>query len=313
MPERDFRWDIAWAGQAACILEVAAPKVGNVNRFHDFADCSLEDFLLSALALGQPLGLAHRQSVGQTVLQAIAATRRVVASNTNLGMVLLMVPLAKAWGQMTAGDYHRHPAQKDGGKKELMAEINQVLNSLTVEDTRAVYAAIRLAAPAGMGRVEACDIYEEEKPQITLLAAMRLAADRDLIAREYTTGFRLTLAIGGPMLLRGLRQGLGLPEAIAQTHLYLLSRYPDTLIARKAGKEASAEVHDRARQVWKAGGWTTAAGREAVAQFDRWLRRQGKQLNPGTTADITAAALFRLLLEGGPEFWQQKRPAAGSQ
>lgn len=313
MPELDFRWDIAWAGQAACILEAAAPKVGNVNRWHDFADCSLEDFLLSALALGPPLGRAHRQSVGQTVLQAIAATRQVVASNTNLGMVLLMVPLAKAWGQMTGGDYRRHLAQKGGSKRELMAEVSKVLNGLTVEDTRVVYAAIRLAAPAGMGRVEAHDIYQEEEPQITLQAAMRLAADWDLIAREYATGFWLTLAIGGPRLLRGLRQGLGLPEAIAQTHLYLLSRYPDTLIARKAGKEAGAEVQDRARQVWKAGGWTTAAGREAVAQFDSWLRRQGKQLNPGTTADITAAALFWLLLEGGPKFWQQRRPAAGSQ
>ncbi|WP_258359388.1 triphosphoribosyl-dephospho-CoA synthase [Moorella sulfitireducens] len=312
MPECDFRRDIAWAGQAACILEAAAPKVGNVNRFHDFADCSLEDFLLSALALGQPLGRAHRQSVGETVLQAIAATRRVVASNTNLGMVLLMVPLAKAWGQMTDGSYHPYPVGKGRSKKELMAEVSKVLNGLTVEDTRAVYEAIRLATPSGMGQVEAHDIYREEVPQITLLAAMQLAAGRDLIAGEYATGYRLTFAMGGPMLLRSLRQGLELPEAIAQTHLYLLSRYQDTLIARKTGNEAVTEVQHRARQAWKAGGWTTANGREAVKQLDSWLRQQGKMLNPGATADITAAALFWLLLEGGPEFWRRSRPAAGS-
>ncbi|BCV21935.1 triphosphoribosyl-dephospho-CoA synthase [Moorella sp. Hama-1] len=310
MPEPDFRWDIAWSGQAACILEAAAPKVGNVNRFHDFTDCSLEDFFMSALALGQPLGRVHRQGVGRTVLRAITATRRAVASNTNLGMVLLMVPLAKAWGQMTGGDAHRHFTKMGSSKRELMAEVKRVLNNLTVEDAREVYQAIRLAAPAGMGRVENHDIYQGEEPNITLLEAMRLAADWDLIAREYATGFRLTLEIGGPALIQGLQQGLGFPEAIAQTHLYLLSSYADTLIARKAGKKASTEVQERARLVWEAGGWLTTAGRAAIAQFDSWLRRQGKQLNPGTTADITAAALFWLLLEGGPEFWQQMRSSA---
>lgn len=312
MLEPDFRWDIAWAGQAACILEAAAPKAGNVNRFHDFTDCSLEDFLLSALALGQPLGRVHRQGVGLTVLQAITATRRAVASNTNLGMVLLMVPLAKAWGQMTAGAGQRRFTRLGGSKGELMAAVKAVLNNLTVTDTREVYQAIRLAAPAGMGQVENHDIYQEEEPDITLLEAMRLAADWDLIAREYATGFRLTLTEGGPALIRGLQQGLGFPEAIAQTHLYLLSSCADTLIARKAGKKASAEVQGRARLVWEAGGWLTTAGREAIAQFDSWLRRQGKQLNPGATADITAAALFWLLLEGGPEFWQQMRTTANS-
>ena len=38
--------------------------------------------------------LADRQPVGQTILAAIRATRAVVDSNTNLGIVLLLAPLA---------------------------------------------------------------------------------------------------------------------------------------------------------------------------------------------------------------------------
>ncbi len=100
IPKGDFRWDIAWAAQAACILEANAPKVGNVNRMHDFEDCSLEDFHLSAVAIAQPLGRIKALGVGQTIRAAIRSTRQAVPTNTNLGMVLLLVPLAKAWSQM---------------------------------------------------------------------------------------------------------------------------------------------------------------------------------------------------------------------
>jgi triphosphoribosyl-dephospho-CoA synthetase len=36
-----------------------------------------------------------------------------------------------------------------------------------------------------------------------------------------------------------------------------------------------------------------------VARFDRSLRDDRHSANPGTTADLTAAAIFVLLLEGG--------------
>lgn len=301
MPE--FRQDIAWASQAACLLEATAPKVGNVNRHHDFADCSLEDFLLSALAIGPAMGRVHRQSLGETVFQAISATRQVVSANTNLGMVLLMVPLAKAWAQMgNAANPSRSPAWAD-----MKEPIRQLLASLGVEDARWVYRAIRLASPSGMGEVEAADVYADQEPDISLVQAMKLAAHRDLIAQEYTTGLGITLDVAIPALREALGQGLSLPLAIAQAHLFLMSRYPDSLIARKAGPEASQAAQRWAARAWQAGGFASDRGQQAVAWLDQKLREEGNRLNPGTTADLIAAALLGLLLEKGPRLWRQYR------
>ena len=44
--------DIATCARLACVLEVSAPKPGNVNRLHDFEDTRFDDFLASGIALG---------------------------------------------------------------------------------------------------------------------------------------------------------------------------------------------------------------------------------------------------------------------
>ena len=43
------------AAQLACLLEVSAPKPGNVSPGRHFADLRYEDFLASALAIGEPM------------------------------------------------------------------------------------------------------------------------------------------------------------------------------------------------------------------------------------------------------------------
>src|SRR5439155_360548 len=58
----------------------------------------------------------------------------------------------------------------------LRVELRDVVESTTVDDARQAYAAIRRAAPGGLGRVESQDVRDE--PDVTLVAAMRLAADR---------------------------------------------------------------------------------------------------------------------------------------
>ena len=44
------------------------------------------------------------------------------------------------------------------------------------------------------------------------------------------------------------------------------------------------------------------AGRAALAAMDDALRGEGNLANPGTTADLTAAAIFVVLLGGGWQF-----------
>ena len=88
--------NVGLAAQLACLLEVSAPKPGNVSPGRHFADLRYEDFLASALAIGEPMATAGERGVGSTIRQAVEATARLTQSNTNLGIVLLFAPLARA-------------------------------------------------------------------------------------------------------------------------------------------------------------------------------------------------------------------------
>ncbi len=275
--------EIAELVQTACIQEVCAPKPGNINRGNDFSDTSLEDFLLSAAAIAPAFEDAERSPVGQIVWRAVADARRRVRSNTNLGMILLLAPLAKA-------------CLAASGINELRRTLNTVLESLSVEDAKLTYAAIRLANPGGLGRVPEADVQQE--PSITLLEAMALAKEWDSIAREYASNFEITFEIGWPAMKDTLSKGADFPDAIVQAYLVILSRVPDTLIARKTDFETARRISLQAEQVLSKGGTFTSGGREALAEFDRGLRDPGHMLNPGATADLSAAAIFLTLIEG---------------
>ena len=100
---------------------------------------------------------------------------------------------------------------------------------------RKTFKAIRLAKPGGLGTVDQQDV--RETPTQTLREVMAFAADRDLVARQYANGFREVFAEGVPALQRGLKETGTLEDAIITCHMHLLSHYPDSLIARKCGKE----------------------------------------------------------------------------
>jgi triphosphoribosyl-dephospho-CoA synthase len=275
--------DVAVAAQLACLLEASAPKPGNVSPGRSFADVRYEDFLASAAAIGEPMAGAGARSLGSTVRLAIEATARWVPSNTNLGIVLLLAPLSRA---ALAGV----PAAN------LRGELGRVLEATTVDDARDVYAAIRRAAPGGLARAEAQDVRDE--PTMSLLDVMRLAANRDSIAREYASTFAITFETGAPTLEAARRDGLAWDDAAVETFLTLLAAVPDTHVARRAGAEIAADVSRRARAVLQLGGVRSEPGRRAIEEMDRVLRDARHLGNPGTTADLTAAAIFVALLGG---------------
>lgn len=278
--------------QVACILEASAQKPGNVHRFADFSDLDYLDFVLAAAAVADPLDRAGVDGVGHAVLGAVEATRRIVATNANLGIILLLAPMAA----VPEGD-------------DLADGISRVLEALTVDDARHVYRAIRLANPGGLGNADDQDVADE--PTVTLRAAMALAADRDLIARQYVDGYSLVLGEGLPALRRHLDAGRPLESAIVATSVEMLASHPDSLIARKLGVDAAAEASRRARAAIAAG-----LTPEALDSLDAWLRGDGHRRNPGTTADLTAAVLFAALREGtialprpvGPGSWAAATP-----
>jgi len=300
--------DIAAAAQLACLLEVSAAKPGNVSPGRHFADACYEEFLASAVAIGGPLAGAGTRPLGATVRLAVEATARWTRSNTNLGIVLLLAPLARA---AMLGSRVDDPtdcgmriadcgSRSEGGGSPWMGlrnAVRRVLEATTVDDARDAYAAIRLAAPGGLGRVDAQDVADE--PDVTLLDAMRLAVDRDGIAREYATAYDRTFETTVPALEDARAAGLSWDDAVVETFLTLLAAAPDTHVARRGGAVLAADILRRARAVRAAGGVRSTGGRRALDDMDRSLRESGNVANPGTTADLTAAAIFVVLLGGG--------------
>ncbi len=259
----------------ACLLEVRARKPGNVHPEASFPDLSYDDFVQAAQAVAEILPQTPQRGVGGAILAAVRRTKELASrpTNSNLGIILLLSPLAAVPARI---------ALSDG--------IEGVLRSLNIEDTHQVYAAINLANPGGMGKVDQGDL--AETPNISLLEAMQLAADRDSIASEYATGFQIVLQTGVPFLAKWPDFAADWETAIIHLQLTLMSRFPDTLIARKCGWELAAESALRAQAVLDAGGLQTEPGRQQLRQLDAWLRADGHRRNPGTTADLIAASLF---------------------
>lgn len=276
LPDALLPWGRGWMAALACVLEASAPKPGNVHPGAAFDDLCYDDLVAAALAIAPAMDRAATAPLGCTILDAVASTRRVVRSNANLGIVLALAPLAasRAPGPVRAAD------------------AAAVLERLGPEDAGHVWKAIAIARPGGMGGSGTWDVAGPAPPD--LLEAMRLAAPRDEIARLWAEGYAPLFAGPVPDLATELAAGSGLEDAIVRCHLRQLARTPDTLIARRHGAAVAADVSARAAAVVATPG---DAWREAAARFDASLRRPVR-VNPGTTADLVAAALYILLADG---------------
>ncbi|MFO1019708.1 MAG: triphosphoribosyl-dephospho-CoA synthase [Planctomycetales bacterium] len=258
---------------SACVLDVLVAKPGNVHQNASFHDLTWVDFRQSAEQICRPFEEIREQGLGRTIYAAIEATRKKVASNTNLGIVLLLAPLAMVpWEE---------PLKE--------SNIGAVLGHLTVEDACWTYKGIALAQPGGMGKAKEQDV--SEVPTVTLLEAMQMAADRDSIAAQYTTNYELVReaveAVLAPGNLSLEQYPADAEQRILRLALWLIYRAPDTLIARKCGPETAHEAARRAADVLESG-----IEPERLSAFDAWLRADGNRRNPGTTADLVVACLY---------------------
>lgn len=271
----------------ACSLDVAVRKPGNVSVHSAGHGMQSELFLASARAALDPL-FALGASVGERIEGAVLATQAVAGCNTNLGIVLLCAPIAAA---VELRPEATSPAA-------LRSAIETVLAALNLDDARAAYRAIALASPGGLGSAPDQDVHEG--PSIDLRAAMALAADRDLIARQYSNGYadlfeRVVPVALGPGFASGSPAVCTSPDAatvavVQKVYLELLSRFPDSHIVRKHG-EAVAHTVMASAQAWRARAAAGAAldAAPGFAAWDESLKAQG--INPGTSADLTVATL----------------------
>ncbi len=288
---------IARAATLACRLEAGAAKPGNVTPTSAFPEMSYRDFLASADAVGPVMGAAVGRGVGETILRAVEATRVVARANTNLGTVLLLAPLAKGAVVTAGGSRAGGAVGSRASRAALRDSVTGVLEDLDLEDAELAYRAIRLAAPGGMGWVGWQDV--SNPPSVTLLEAMRSAAKRDTVAREYATDFDITFSTGLRLLEAALIDASSIAAATLELYLGLLSAIPDSLVARKFGAAAAREASDRAAAALEAGPGGSPERALAVEAFDVWLRGPERGWNPGTTADLVASTLFVWLLTSG--------------
>ena len=298
--------------QFAILLEVSAyPKAGNVHRTADFGGTRYEHFLASAIAVApnfrqaaehgvlvsdQKLSL-NKVAVGSLIKDAVED----VASwqhggNTLLGSIILLTPIAVSAGITLA--------QGKFSIAMLRRNLRSVVEATTPEDAVNLYDAVNIAQPGGLGKAPKLDVTDAASRQrilnehVDLYDVFKISAPWDSISSEWVNNYRITFNIGYPFLVDQLKVTRDTNTVTVHTFLKILSEVPDTLIARKAGLDKAKEVSTEAQLVLEVGGLTTSEGRKSLQRFDQKLRDSAHKLNPGTTADLTSAALALATLNG---------------
>ncbi len=271
--------------QLALLLEVSGtPKPGNVDRHRELEELRFEQFM--AGAVGARRGLveaADGVSVGTAFKKGVVGMSTQTGGNTQFGCLLLLVPLITAASEQSL--------TPNG--------VRSVVESTTVEDAVEFYTAF-----------EQCDVAVGELPPETDALDVRRGSDaaatlrdRELTlydimeqsaapegrlgdgnAREWVSGFERTFRAADSLLAGEGPVG----ERTARVFLDLLAEQPDTLVAINHGEAVAREVSERAAAV--------DGDLDAAEQLAEEFVEAG--YNPGTTADVTAAALFVALQRG---------------
>ncbi|MDR0372574.1 MAG: triphosphoribosyl-dephospho-CoA synthase [Nitrososphaerota archaeon] len=303
---------IAKCLQLAIMLEVSIQKPGNVSFTTSFKETRVEHFLASAIAAGPSFQKAASRGVATTKRQIeleklgmgelIKACSADVASwqhggNTILGTVMLFMPLATAAG-MT-------PIEKKVSFDftVLRRNLDVAVKATTAWDAVHLYEAIDIACPSGLGDAPDLDVTDSTskkrllKEKVGLFEVFKLAANYDDICYEWVNNYPITFDLAYPYLREQLNNK-PLNTAVVHTFLKILSKHPDTFIARKMGKPKAQEISKISQTILEIGGLETIEGKENIVEFDKKLRTIGNACNPGTTADLTAAALALCVLDG---------------
>lgn len=298
--------------QLAIILEVSADKPGNVNLVVDFEGTRVEHFLASSVAAGpsfyeaayRGIEIAQKKrkladaGLGELIkwgIKDIEEWQR--GGNTLLGTIMLFAPLAVAAG-MTPID-----KKYNMDYVVLRKNMDAVIKASTSQDSVAVYEAIDIAKPSGLNCAPDLSVKDKKsknrliEENVTLHQVFKIAADYDDICSEWVKNFPITFDLAYPYLQNELKHK-DLNSSIVNTFLKVLATNPDTFISRKVGLEKAQEVSNGAKEILELGGSESAEGKTALVAFDKRLRKAGNDYNPGTTADITAAALALTTLSG---------------
>lgn len=279
--------EIAKIAQIASALEVSGyPKPGNVHRTRDYDDMEFEDFVISGIVIGDTIREVctdvdvENPQLGKYILQAVAETDRWIKNNTNLGIVMMTIPIAVA-------------ASISDDFDEIRENIQLLMSNTSVDDACDLYDAINIADAGGMGDQEEYDVASDSAKQElmdnnqTMYDVLKISAPWDMLAREMTGDMPAVFEIGYPTY-HELKEEKSQNDACVLTFLTILSQVPDTLISRKYGSDEALKISMMTRDLLKLK--DESDFKDRLKEFDDYLFEN--KYNPGTTADLTAASIF---------------------
>ena len=287
--------EIAKLAQIASVLEVSGwPKPGNVHRTRNYDDMVFQDFVISGVVIGDTMEEVANQAkeiddlsnaeLGKYILQAVNETNKWIETNTNLGIMMMCIPIAAS-------------AAISNGFDEIQENVGRLMDATTVEDAVNLYDAINVADAGGMGDQEEFDVMSEKaKDELrannqTMYDVLKISAGWDRLANELTSKMPVCFEIGYPTFSdfwKTCDDVDVINKASVLTFMTILSQVPDTLISRKYGNEIAEVVSRKAEGILKFKDDDSFV--EKLLEFDDYLYEN--KYNPGTTADLTAASIF---------------------
>ena len=254
--------EIAKLAQIASVLEVSGwPKPGNVHRTRNYDDMVFQDFAISAVVIGDNM-------------EAVASQAKEIDD----------IPIAAAASISNSFD-------------EIQENVGRLMDATTVEDAVNLYDAINVADAGGMGDQDEFDVMSEKaKDELrannqTMFDVLEISAGWDRLANELTNKMPVCFEIGYPCFSNFWKTSDDVDvinKATVLTFMTILSQIPDTLISRKYGNEVAEDVSKKASEILEFKDDDSFV--EKLLEFDDYL--YDNKLNPGTTADLTAASIF---------------------
>ncbi len=283
MPPNAIEMSLGSRARWAIVQEAAARKAGNVHPEAGFDDMNYTTFIAAATAIGESIDRAIERPLGELVLECTVAMGLAVGVNTGLGTILLIAPLVQcdhAWR---------------GFREELLQNswtgnrAIEFLEATTCQDSKGIYRAIAECQPGGLGSKEQLDVLGP--PPDSILTAMRMASAWDDVALQYCNGY-LEVAHYARRLTSPNYRALSLSDAVRLLQLEILSERVDSLIVRKWGLSVGRRVQQEAHGVLRSAAYGSKLFEQQWSRFDASLRVDGHRMNPGTSADLIAAALY---------------------
>ena len=292
----------------ACSLDVRVLKPGNVSFQSPGHKMQAIQFI-NSLKVVTPIIFDPDKTLGQKIEHSIEASFESAQCNTNLGIVLLCAPIIEAL-LLIAKDFSKHEIHIEYIFNHLEKYVVKILENTTVDDTRAVFRAIKNANPGGLGTSKIADVRTE--PKISLLNAMRAGVHKDFIAKQYVVYFKdilnqelMCYVKHNNIELRKIIEQVdcmkNLEKFVQKIYFYWLVEHQDTHIARKFGTDLANKIKNEARSLLLDENSLQVDSKiknvnikelseKQLLYWDYSLKQ--RKINPGTSADLTVCTLF---------------------